>query len=107
MDAKDQDGRDALHFVSGFYKGRNLIEIVRLLIEKGIDVTQADDDGDNALILLRLNSTSKQIQAQVADLLISKGIDIEHKNNEGNTAADISKELEVKEKKATGAIRSV
>jgi ankyrin repeat protein len=46
---KNNDGWNALHFVCRYYDKENLIEIVRLLIEKNIDVNCKTNHGWNAL----------------------------------------------------------
>ena len=60
-------------------------EIVKLLIEKGIDINQIDEQGRNALHLA-LTRDHKEIVL----LLIEKGIDINQTNKDGFNALHLA-----------------
>jgi hypothetical protein len=61
------------------YQNENLIDIIRLLIEKGIDVNCENRDGDNALHFLCANYKNENL-IDIIRLLIEKGIDVNYKD---------------------------
>ncbi len=53
VNTKDKKGQNALHLFSANYKNDNLIEIVELLVKKGVDVNAKDKHFErNALLYL-------------------------------------------------------
>ena len=62
-----------------------------MLIDKGTNLSDTDEDGRNALSFLCAYSKNPKI-LQVARLLISKGIDIQQKDKYGKTAVDYMNE---------------
>lgn len=56
------------------------------LLSLGVDINSADDEDDNALMLLIANHGNSAVQT--ARLLVDKGIDLGHKNMAGYTAMD-------------------
>ena len=67
----NSEGENALHFVCGDYGKDNLIGIIQLLLDRGID-------GDNAIILL----CALYQKANVIDI-IDNQIEVDWKNNKG------------------------
>jgi hypothetical protein len=65
-----------------FYNKENLIDIVRLLIDKNIDVNSKTNDGWNALHLLSRNYDKENL-IDIVRLLIDKNIDVNSKTNDG------------------------
>ncbi|KZR98305.1 Uncharacterized protein APZ42_006341, partial [Daphnia magna] len=64
VNAKDNDGRNALHYLCQFQSNSNLLDAIQLLIQLGIDVNAKDKLGQNALhYLCWKNSNSNLIDA--------------------------------------------
>ena len=63
MNLSDQDKKNLLHLAS--FNGQT--EIVKLLIENGIDINQTNEDGRNALHLACANGN-----IHVVELLVEK-----------------------------------
>jgi ankyrin repeat protein len=68
-----------------FYQNQNLIEIIKLFIENGINVNYKTEYGENALTKL-CNHYKKENLIVIIRLLIEKGIDINCENEYGNNA---------------------
>ena len=78
-------GMNALHLASE--KGH--LEMVRVLIEKGIDINKTDEyDGKNAL-----HFASSEGHKEIVKLLIEKGIDINQKEEDGWNALHFASEF--------------
>jgi ankyrin repeat protein len=58
-----------------YHQKENLIDIIRLLIENGIDVKFKDNDGDNALTLLVQNYELQNL-IEIMQLLIHHQCDV-------------------------------
>jgi ankyrin repeat protein len=65
------------------YKNENLIDIVQLFIENGIDVNWKNRAGWNALLFLCKNYVNDNL-IEIVRLLIEHGININHTAYEGN-----------------------
>jgi ankyrin repeat protein len=65
------------------YKNENLIDIVRILIQNGIDVNWKNKAGWNALLFLCKNYVNDNL-IEIVRLLIEHGININHTTKEGN-----------------------
>jgi len=77
-----------LHLLCMHYKHDNLIDILRLFIENGIDVNAKGRKGENALHLL----CEKYEHENLIDLVVllkENNIDLKAKSNEGYTASYI------------------
>ncbi|KAK4011276.1 hypothetical protein OUZ56_020390 [Daphnia magna] len=85
VNAKDNDGSNALHFLCENNSNSNLIDVIRLLIQLGIDVNAKDNDGSNALHYLCGNDSNSNLIDAIR-LLIQLGIDVNAKNNDGSNA---------------------
>jgi ankyrin repeat protein len=68
-----------------YYKNENLIDIIRLFIENGIDVNCKDKDGWNALIYLCRFYKNENLVG-IIGLLIENEIDVNCTTNNGNNA---------------------
>nr|CAH0103688.1 unnamed protein product [Daphnia galeata] len=79
---KNNDGWNAILTVCRYYDKENLIDIVKLLIEKNIDVNCINNDGFNALNLVCQNYKKENL-IDIVRLLIEKNIDVNLKNNDG------------------------
>jgi hypothetical protein len=71
---RDSDGSNALTILCQFYEKENVIEIIKLLIQCGIDVNCTDSDGSNAFTLLCEKYENGLIE--IMDLLIQSGFDV-------------------------------
>jgi ankyrin repeat protein len=74
-----------LHLFCQKYQDDNLIEIIQLLIQHGIDVNCKTNAGSNALTLL-CEFYQKENLIEIIQLLIHHGIDINCKNTVGQNA---------------------
>ncbi|XP_045035390.1 calcium-dependent protein kinase 1-like [Daphnia magna] len=85
MNAKGNDGCNALHHLCENSSCANLVDAIRNLIQCGIDVNVKVNDGSNALhYLCRYNSSSNLITAM--EFLIGSRIDAKEKSNDGSNA---------------------
>lgn len=80
------DGMNALLKLSKNYGHDNLIQLVKPLIERGIDVNATDPDGWNALHNLCRYYGHKNLLIELIQLLEKSNIDTEAKTKEGSTA---------------------
>jgi ankyrin repeat protein len=71
-----------------FYQNDNLIVIIRLLIEQGIDINWKNENEDNALTLLCRYYQNENL-IDIIRLLIENGIDINWKNEDGDDALTV------------------
>ena len=69
---------------------RSCIEMVRCLLERGVDINGQDSWRNTALIV-----ASMWGHADVVQLLLSKGADVTIKNKEGQTALDVASNREI------------
>jgi ankyrin repeat protein len=76
VNANDEDENTPLHFASA----RNLIELAKLLIERGADVGAKDNGGWTPL-----HDASEEDNIEIAKLLIDAGADVNAKRNNGWT----------------------
>ncbi|KAI9563784.1 hypothetical protein GHT06_011249 [Daphnia sinensis] len=85
VNATDQYGRNALHFLCRNHLSPNLTDAIRLLIRHGINVNAASKFGQNALhYLCQKNSGSNLIDA--IQLLITSGLKVNAKDKVGWSA---------------------
>ena len=63
------------------------LEVVKLLIEKGIYINQTDSNGWNAL-----HWASEKGHKEIVQILIEKGIDINQTNKDGQNALHLASE---------------
>ncbi|KAK4014944.1 hypothetical protein OUZ56_027456 [Daphnia magna] len=85
LNAKDGDGRNALHLLCRNYSSPKLTDAIKLLIENKIDVNAKDNDGLNAIhYLCRYHSSQNLIKA--IEILIHFGIDAKATTNDGSNA---------------------
>ncbi|KAK4011218.1 hypothetical protein OUZ56_020331 [Daphnia magna] len=85
VNAKDNDGWNALHLMCAHNSNSNLIDAIRLLIQLGIDVNAKDNGGRNALHFLCGNESNPNLIDAIR-LLIQLGIDVNAKSNDGRNA---------------------
>ncbi|XP_045027630.1 death-associated protein kinase 1 [Daphnia magna] len=85
LNAKDDDGRNALHALCQNYSSTKLTDAIKLLIENKTDVNARDNDGLNAIhFLCRYHSSQNLIEA--IQILIQSGIDAKATTNDGSNA---------------------
>jgi hypothetical protein len=86
LNAKNDDGCNALLLLSRYYNNENLLEILSLLFQHSInfDVNCRTDFGSNSLSLL-VRYYSHENLPDVIRLLISHGINVNSKNNNMRT----------------------
>ncbi len=74
--SRDNDGRNALHYLCRQYVKNDLPDIVRLLIIGQIDVNCKDNDGENAIFHLVQNAEigMKTVIGKVYKILLRHGI---------------------------------
>ena len=63
-----------------FYQNKNLIGIIELLIQHGIDINCKNNEGWNALIFLCRHYQNKN-SIEIIRILIQHGIDVDCKNS--------------------------
>ncbi|XP_057371130.1 serine/threonine-protein kinase/endoribonuclease IRE1-like [Daphnia carinata] len=85
LNAKDDDGWNALHLLCSNDSSPHLIHAIQLFIELGIDKDAKINDGSNALHLLCSNNSSPHL-IDAIKLLIELGIDKNAKTNYGSNA---------------------
>ncbi|KAI9553210.1 hypothetical protein GHT06_021105 [Daphnia sinensis] len=85
VNAKDYDGRNALHLLCRNYSSPTLTDAIKLVIQSGIDVDARDKDGLNAIhYLCRYHSSQNLIIA--IQILTHYGIDAKATTNDGSNA---------------------
>ncbi|KAK4016274.1 hypothetical protein OUZ56_031224 [Daphnia magna] len=85
LNAKDDDGRNALHVLCEKNSSSHLIVAIKLLVQLGIDINAKNNYEENALyILCRYNSTPNLTNA--IKLLVELGIDVNEKGDRGMNA---------------------
>jgi len=62
------------------------LERLKILIEKGIDLTFKDDEGMTALMYYALGNKDDNQDSKIIELLIQEGLDIDAQNDSGMTA---------------------
>ena len=82
---KNNGGTTALMLVCANYSQTNLIDVVRFLIDSGIDLNCTSKDGSNALLYLCANNVQDNL-IDIIKLLIDSGIDVNCRNSEGFNA---------------------
>ncbi|XP_046439709.1 probable serine/threonine-protein kinase irlC isoform X2 [Daphnia pulex] len=80
INCQDKNGSNALTKLSEFYQNENLIEIIQLLIQNGIDVNNKINVRWNALTLLCRHYQNTNL-IKIIQLLIQTGIDVNCKTN--------------------------
>lgn len=68
------------------------LRIVKILIEKGVNINLSNNEGDTALIL-----ASRNYHPHIVEHLLKASANIDIKNNSGKTAMDVATEYEHKE----------
>ncbi|GAB4816755.1 hypothetical protein N2152v2_003801 [Parachlorella kessleri] len=86
--AKDEEGRTALHFAAGY----NELDCMKALLEAGADPNSKDDNENTAL-----HYAAGYGNVPAATLLLDKGADAGIKNAEGKTAAEVAEMNEQEE----------
>ncbi|XP_045031827.1 uncharacterized protein LOC123474067 [Daphnia magna] len=82
LNAKDNDGSNALHLLCRYYSSSKLIDAIKIVIQSGINVNAKDKCGRNALhYLCRFNLSSNLIDA-IQNLILA-GINVNEKGNNG------------------------
>lgn len=83
-ETKDKSNRTAI-FPAAQRNHRNTL---RLLLEAGADVNATDSDGQNLMLLLASERSSKSIKwgTEIIEILLQTGIDLEAKDKDGRTA---------------------
>jgi len=76
---------NALQILMTLYKGAGTLEVVKLLIEKGINVNETDKDGHNALNSLCLSYKGTHF-AELVNILLESGVDIKMTDQRGRSA---------------------
>ncbi|XP_057369158.1 calcium-dependent protein kinase 5-like [Daphnia carinata] len=83
VNAKDKDGRNALHLLCRYYSNPKLTDAIQLVVKSGIDVNARDRNGMNAIhYLCQYQSSQNLIDA--IQILIQLGIDANAKSNDGS-----------------------
>ncbi|KZS06343.1 Uncharacterized protein APZ42_030243, partial [Daphnia magna] len=85
INAKDNDGRNALHHLCEKNSNSNLIDAIQILIQLGIDVNAKCNVGLNALHHLCANNSNSNLIDEIR-LLIQLGIDVNAKTKYGQNA---------------------
>ncbi len=83
--SKNTDGWNALLLLCRHYPNENLIEIVQLLADKGIDINWTNKDGWNALHLACRYYKNEKL-FDIVRLLINQKIDVHCKTSKGDDA---------------------
>jgi serine/threonine protein kinase len=78
INCKDNENCNALHYVCKYYKGKNLMDAIKMLIEKQIDINVKNWNGQNALFYLCL--FQKQQLLESIQLLVYNNININSKD---------------------------
>ena len=78
---KGFDGNNALHWASE----NGSFEIVKILIEKGIDIKQLNDNAENAL-----HWASNFNKIKIVQIMIEMGIDVNQQNKLGQNALHLA-----------------
>lgn len=81
------DGNTALHQAMGYF-GHTRVKIVRLLLERGIDVNAQDNEGNTALHLVIDSSNS--LKEAVVKLLLEHNVIADSRNGKGYTALHLA-----------------
>ncbi|TQE06835.1 hypothetical protein C1H46_007552 [Malus baccata] len=84
INGKDVHGWTALH--KACFKGK--IEVIRTLLEKGVDMDAKDEDGYTAL-----HCAAESGHVDMIKMLLKKGVDAETQTNKGVTALQIAESL--------------
>ncbi|XP_057365474.1 calcium-dependent protein kinase 2-like [Daphnia carinata] len=83
LNAKDNNGMNALHLLCRYYSNPKLTDAIQLVVKSGIDVNARDNDGMNAIhYLCQYQSSQNLIDA--IQILIQLGIDANAKSNDGS-----------------------
>ena len=82
----DKNGRNALFYLRG---GKDDIQILDLLIKKGIDINKKDKDENNALHILILKTNNIKL---ICNLIEEGGANFMIKNKQGKTGLDLINE---------------
>ncbi|XP_059351511.1 death-associated protein kinase 1-like [Daphnia carinata] len=98
LDARDKDGRNALHYLCRYHSSKNLIDAIQILIQSGIDAKAKSNDGSNALHYLCRDNSSRNLFAAV-DFLTEIGVDEMAKDKDGWTALHYLQNKDKKEMK--------
>ena len=99
INARASDQSTALLALATFQLGhRDFIEILRLFIQRGIDVHACYEDGWDVLHILCNLSTFTHL-AQAIPMLIEQGIDFEARNNDGQMPVDVLMNRNFKKKR--------
>lgn len=79
------DGSNALLILCQYYRGDNLLEIVKLFIDNKTNINHCNSKGWNVLLILCQHYKNENL-FEIVQLLIKNGIDINQTNNNGNNA---------------------
>ena len=80
-DMKDEEGRTALHFASGYGE----LECMKALLDAGANVDSVDENKNTSL-----HYAAGYGNTEASELLIKNGADLSLKNAEGKTAQEVA-----------------
>jgi hypothetical protein len=76
---KNKDGKNVLHLLCEHYKKEDLIDLISLLIENGIDINSKSINSENALFYLLDSDVKNNLRDDIVKLLIRHGIQFSSK----------------------------
>lgn len=87
---KDDDKNTLIHEflknISECSEFKETPKILRLLLEKGVDINEQNDDGDTALHLLCRSDVSSVCFVNILESFVKNGLDLNMRNKKGNAA---------------------
>jgi Ankyrin repeats (many copies) len=81
VDDRDEEGRTALHFASGYGE----VECMAILLEAGADINGKDNNGNTAL-----HYAAGYGSVEATKVLLEKGADVSIKNEDEKTAVEVA-----------------
>lgn len=80
------NGNNALQILLRFSNVKHELEVIRMLIERGIDINKKNHNGDNALNCLLTHRYDGHNTVEIARLLIENGVNVNSKSQYGRNA---------------------